>query len=102
MCFQHDVAYGDFKDLPRTTASDKVLGDKAFNIAKKPKYDGCQSGRVSMVCKFFDKMSCDGTVKRARPQTLATRDKSAIKSEIIFNQNLRDELLKPIIRKCEK
>ena len=40
--FQHDMAYGDFKDLARRTASDKVLRDKAFNIAKNPKYDGYQ------------------------------------------------------------
>ena len=33
-CFQHDMAYGDLKDLARRTASDKVLRDKAFNIAK--------------------------------------------------------------------
>ena len=33
-CFQHDVAYGDFKDLAKRTAADKVLRDKAFNIAK--------------------------------------------------------------------
>ena len=39
-CFQHDMAYGDFKDLKRRTASDKVLRDKAFNFAKNPKYDG--------------------------------------------------------------
>ena len=39
-CFQHDMAYGDFKDLTRRTASDKILRDKAFNIAKNPKYDG--------------------------------------------------------------
>ena len=39
-CFQHDMAYGDFKDLARRTAADKVLRDKAFNIAKDPKYDG--------------------------------------------------------------
>ena len=32
-CFQHDMAYGDFKDLARRTASDNVLRDKAFNIA---------------------------------------------------------------------
>ena len=32
------MAYGDFKDLPRTIASDKVLRDKAFNIAKSPKH----------------------------------------------------------------
>ena len=42
VCFQHDVAYGDFKNLNRRTAAYKVLSDKAFNIAKNPKYDGCQ------------------------------------------------------------
>ena len=39
-CFQHDMAYGDFKDLKRSTASHKLLRDKAFNIAKNLKYDG--------------------------------------------------------------
>ena len=48
-CFQHDMAYGDFKDLAKRTASDKVLRDKAFNIAKNPKYDGYQRGLASMV-----------------------------------------------------
>ena len=56
-CFQHDTTYGDFKDLARRTASDKVLRDKAFNIAKNPKYDGYQRGLASMVYKFFDKKS---------------------------------------------
>ena len=32
-CFEDDMAYGDFKDLARRTASGKVLRDKAFNIA---------------------------------------------------------------------
>ena len=32
-CFQHDMAYGDFEDLPRAAASNKVLRDKAFSIA---------------------------------------------------------------------
>ena len=36
-CSQHDVAYVDFKDLPRSTVSDKVLRDKAFDDAKKSK-----------------------------------------------------------------
>ena len=49
------MAYGDFKDLKRRTASDKILRDKAFNIAKNPKYDGYQRGLASMVYKFFDK-----------------------------------------------
>ena len=36
-CFQHDIAYKDFKDLARRTASDRILRGKAFNIAKTPK-----------------------------------------------------------------
>ena len=51
-CFQHDMAYGDFKDLKRRTASDKDLRDKAFNIAKNPKYDGYQRGLACMVYNF--------------------------------------------------
>ena len=39
-CFQHDMTYRDFRDLARRTASNKVFRDKAFNIAKNPKYDG--------------------------------------------------------------
>ena len=47
-CFKHDMTYGDFKDLARRTASDNVLRDTAFNIAKNPKYNGCQRGLASM------------------------------------------------------
>ena len=36
VCFQHDMAYGDFEDLTRRTASDKILRDEAFDIAKFP------------------------------------------------------------------
>ena len=52
-CFQHDTVYGDFKDLARRTAADKVLRNKTFNIAKDPKYDGYLRGLVSMVFKIF-------------------------------------------------
>ena len=37
--FQHDIVYGDFKELTRRTVSDKILHDRAFDIAKNPKYD---------------------------------------------------------------
>ena len=47
--------YGDFKDLARKTASDKILCDKTFNIAKNSKYDGYQHGLASMVYRFFYK-----------------------------------------------
>ena len=33
-CFQRDMAYGDFKDSTKRTVSDKILRDKAFNVAK--------------------------------------------------------------------
>ena len=52
-CLKHDIAYGFFKDLNRRTAVDKELCDKAFNIAKNPKYDGYQGGLASMVYNFF-------------------------------------------------
>ena len=47
------MAYGDFEDLKRRTFSDKVLRDKAFNIAKNLKYDGYKKGLTSMVYNFF-------------------------------------------------
>ena len=49
------MAYEDFKDLARRKTFDKFLRNKAFNIAKNPKYDGYQRGLASMVYKFFDK-----------------------------------------------
>ena len=85
-CFQHDMAYGDFKDLKRKTQSDKVLKDKAFAIASNPKYDRYQRGLASMGYRFFDKKS------RGR----------GIKNEIKQNQQLANELHKPIIRKFKK
>ena len=56
-CFQHDMAYGQSKDLAKRTQSDKVFRDKVFKIASDPKYDGYQKGLASMVYKFFDKRS---------------------------------------------
>ena len=47
-CFQHDMTYGDFKDIARKAAPE-VLRNKAFNVAKNPKYDWYQRGLASMV-----------------------------------------------------
>ena len=54
-CFQYSMADGHFRDLNIRTASDKVLHDQAFSIAKNPKYDGNERGFASMVYKCFDK-----------------------------------------------
>ena len=79
--FQHNMAYGDFKDIVRRTASDKVLKYKAFNIAKNPKYNGYQRGLASMVYKIFDKNS----------------KLSGVNIEVRPNEQLAEELHKPII-----
>ena len=92
-CFQHDMAYGDFKDLARRTAADEVLRDKAFNIAKDPRYDGCQRGLASMVYKFFNKKAAGSSIK-SMPQNQQSLDLSM--------QQLAEELHKPIIRKFKK
>ena len=90
-CFQHDSAYADHKDLINRTKADKVLRDKAYDIASNPEYDGYQRGLASMVYKFFDKKSTgSGT---AKPSSLERIASSSI---------LADELHKPIIRKFNK
>ena len=85
-CFQHDMAYGDFKDLLRRTASDKVLHNKAFNIVKNPEYGGYQRRLASVVYKFFVQNTAGGVAK----------------NEIMQNKELAEELPRPIIRKCAK
>ena len=52
---QHDVAYGDFTDLNRRIDFDKILWDKACNVAENPKYDEYQRKLASMVYKFLIK-----------------------------------------------
>ena len=51
------MAYGKSKDLSRRTESDKVLRDKAFEIASNPKYDAYQRRPALIIYKFFDKKS---------------------------------------------
>ena len=91
-CFQHDMAYGDFKDLNRRTASNNILRDKTFTIAKNPKYNGYQRGLASMVYKFIDKKSTLLTDK-------SVSDSGVSNNEIKQNLQLAKELQKPIIRK---
>ena len=52
--FQYEMAYEDFKVLTRRTASDKLLHNKVFNIAKNTKHDGgYQRGSAPLVYNFF-------------------------------------------------
>ena len=84
------MAYGDFKDLPRRTAVDKVLCDEAFNIAKNSKYDGYQRGLASMVYTFFDERNSN------------TNKGTGINSGVVSkNEELAKESHKPVVRKFE-
>ena len=82
------------KDLTRRTASDKILRDKLFNIAKNPKHDGCQRGIASTVYKSFDKKSTSLADK--------SPSRSGIENENISNKEIAEELHKPIIKKFKK
>ena len=86
------MIYGDFKDLARRTVSDKVLRDKAFNIAKNTKYDGYQRGLASIVYKFFDKKSTGSAI-------VNNNNNNNNDDDIKQNLQLAKELHKPIIRK---
>ena len=76
-----------YEDIARRIASDKFLRDKAFSIAKTPKYDGYQRGLTSTVQKFFDKKS---------------KGSGVANNETKQNLQLVEELRKPIIRKFQK
>ena len=84
-CFAHDAADSDFKDIKNRTAADNILRDKSYNIAKDPKSYGSQRGLPSMIYKFFDRKTAGSGVK-----------------SIPRNEQLADELHKPIIRKFKK
>ena len=78
------MAYGKSEDLQKIIHSDKVSRDKAFKIAKNPKYDGYQRRLASIVYKFFDK-KFSGSGNTNGP-----------------NYQLAEELHKPVIRKFKK
>ena len=80
------MAFGDYKNLARRTASDRILRYKAINIAKSPKYDGYQRGLAPMVNEFFSKKTSYRTVKNKN----------------ISNKELYKGLQKPIIRNLKK
>ena len=77
-CFAHDAAYSDSKSLAKRTISDKILKDKAYEIAINPKYVGYERALASMVYRFFDKETASGAS---------------------VNEELAQKLNKPVIKK---
>ena len=80
-CFAHDAAYSDSKDLARRTISEKILIDRAYEIARNRNYDGYQRTVASMIYKFSDKKTGPG---------------------ISVSEQLAEELHKPIIKKIKR
>ena len=80
-CFVHDAAYSNSKDLTKRTISDKILKDRAYEIARNHGYDGYQRPLASIVYKFCDKKT---------------------RSEISVHEQLAKELHKPVIKKFKR
>ena len=74
------------KIFKKRTVAEKVLKDKAFNIAKDIRYDRYQRGLASMVYKFFDKKTAGSGLSYTNDSTPQ-------------NEQLVEELHKPIIKK---
>ena len=96
-CFVHNAANSDSKDLTKRTVADKILKNKAFDIAIDSKYDGYQRGLVSMVYKFFDSKVASPDKKSVGSG--AKRVNTKITPQ---NEQLAEELHKPISRKFKK
>ena len=98
-CFQHDSPYPDHKDLINRTKSDKVLRDKAYDIASNPEYDGYQRVLASMIYKFFDKKA---TAEPSAKHVMGSGFKKLKNATKPSSSILANELHKPIIRKFNK
>ena len=85
--FAHDAAYSDSKDVAKRTISDKVLKDRAYEIARN--HDEYQRALASMVYKFFDKKTGSGAITTS-------------KLGISVNEQLAEELHKLVIKKFKR
>ena len=77
-CCANDAAYSNCKNLAKRTISDKILKDRAYEIARSHKYDGYQRTLATMVYRFFDKKTGLG---------------------LSVNEGQAEELHKPVIKK---
>ena len=80
-CFAHDPAYSDSRELAKSTVSDKILKDRAYEIATNRNCDEYQRVLASMTYKFFDKKAGLG---------------------VNVNEQLAKELHKLVIKKFKK
>ena len=87
--FAHDAAYSDSKDLDKRTISDKILKDRAYDIARNHKYDGYERAFARMVYKFSERKTGSGLIVTS-------------KIGVNINEKLAKDLCKPVIRKFKR
>ena len=98
-CFAHDAAYSESKNFTKRTIADKILRDKAFNIAKDKKYDGYQRGLASMVYKVFDSKVEGSGAKHVTAEPSAKHVNTKLAPQ---NQQLAEELHQPIMKNLKR
>ena len=84
------MVYGAYKDLPIKIAANKLLPDKAFEIAHNQNFGGYQHGLASMTYEFLDKKSGDNIHRE-----------TGIREAVVENQQLANELHNSITRKLK-
>ena len=88
-CFAHNGAYSNSKDLAKRTVSDNIMKDTAYGIGRNPKFDGYQRTLAGMIYKFFYKKTGSGAIATS-------------KAGVSVNEELAEELHKPVIEKFKR
>ena len=88
------MAYVNFKDLTRRTASAKILHNKAFSMLKILHMMDINVDFLQWFMKLL--------IKVLQVVPLHLQKKSGVKKENFSNKELAEELHKPIIRKFRK
>ena len=95
-CFTHHATYSDSKEIAKRTISDKILRNRAYEIARNRNYDGYQRASASMVYKFFDKKTGLGiNVKKQLAEELhkpVTKKFKRIKVYARFQDNIWEQI----------
>ena len=100
-CFQHDMAYGKYKDLVKRTQSGKGLRDKAFKIASNPNYDEYKKDQLQWFTFFLDKKTADSGVATLPNKSMSNQLQLA--NKYMPNKlQLSSQLTKPVIRELKR
>ena len=78
---------GDFKDLTRRTAFDKILQNKAFNVAKNPKIQMLKIQNTMDINADLFKWFINYFIKKTSGGSATLANKSGIKMKLFQKKN---------------